>query len=101
MQIPKNIVRPAHYTSYEIEPIAVINSWDLNFNLGNVVKYLARAGKKRGNSRVQDLQKARQYLTFEIERYGNNPHNPSQEQMGDVAGEQVVDASDASGGEVS
>ena len=79
-----NVVRPKHYTSAAIEPIEVIHAWDLNFDLGNVIKYIARAGKKRGNSRLQDVMKAQQYLAFEVSRLQasgrsvpNEDHNDS------------------------
>lgn len=58
---------PAHYTFSSFEPKDVIRAWGLNFNLGSVVKYIARAGKKPGNNKIQDLQKAREFLTFEID----------------------------------
>lgn len=48
------------------EAIKVIEAWELGFNLGNVVKYLSRAGKKDGNSRERDLEKALWYLDREI-----------------------------------
>lgn len=92
-----NIVRPAHYTAYSIEPIAVINSWGLNFNLGNVIKYVARAGKKRRTTPLQDLQKARQYLDFEIERIGTDErysHHTSSKQGPDVDMQCQADATD-------
>lgn len=64
---------PPHYTSFPdgIECIHVTR-W-FNFNLGNAIKYIWRAGKKTTDP-VQDLQKAMKYLEFEIERikqYGN------------------------------
>lgn len=59
------ISHPAHYCRSEYEPKDVIRSWDLNFNLGCVVKYVARAGYK--DDIIQDLKKARQFLDFEIE----------------------------------
>ena len=37
---------PTHYQG-TIQPIDLINAQDLNFNLGNVVKYVCRAGKKK------------------------------------------------------
>lgn len=40
----------------------------LSFNLGNVVKYSARAGFKAGTDAVQDLSKAKWYLESEIDR---------------------------------
>jgi len=43
------------------EAIKVIEAWDLNFHLGNVVKYISRAGKKSKNS-IEDLKKAEWYL---------------------------------------
>ena len=39
----------------------------LGFNLGNVVKYIARAGYKTADS-LQDLRKAAWYLDREIKR---------------------------------
>lgn len=38
------------------------------FSLGNVIKYVWRAGKKGDAHRVEDLEKARRYLEFEIDR---------------------------------
>lgn len=43
-----------------------IDDMEFNFNLGNVVKYVSRAGKKEGESRLTDLNKARDYLDREI-----------------------------------
>lgn len=61
-----NAIRPNHYCDgREYEPKDVIRDWNLNFNLGNTVKYIARAGKK--DDIIQDLNKAKQYLEFEIE----------------------------------
>ena len=60
------IESPAHYAEgREYEPKDVIRDWGLNFNLGNVVKYVSRAGRK--GDALEDLRKARQYLDFEIE----------------------------------
>ncbi len=57
---------PLHYTEgRKFEPKDVIRDWGLNFNLGSALKYIARAGRK-GNT-VEDLEKAREYLAFEIE----------------------------------
>ena len=62
-----DISKPAHYViDREYEPRKVIMDWGLNFYLGNVVKYIARAGRK--DDTIKDLEKARQYLTWEIER---------------------------------
>lgn len=63
-------VRPAHYGGPEnpFEPIKVIEHYALNFSLGNAVKYILRAGKKDAAKTVEDLEKARTYLDFEIAR---------------------------------
>ena len=63
---------PPHYTATGAkckcgEAIEVIQiTRELNFCLGNVVKYILRAGKK--GDRLEDLRKARRYIDFEIER---------------------------------
>jgi hypothetical protein len=59
------IKRPEHYCFSKFEPKDVIREWGLNFNLGSAVKYIARAGRK--DDIVQDLKKAREFLSFEIE----------------------------------
>ena len=56
--------KPPHYTTGGIETIDFIEAKNLNYNLGNVVKYITRADHK-GN-RLQDLQKAKWYLEREI-----------------------------------
>lgn len=62
----KMIKSPKHYTEgRKFEPKDVIRDWGLNFNLGNAVKYLARAGRK--GDAVEDLKKAQQYIQFEID----------------------------------
>lgn len=63
--VSDSVNHPAHYGGdTPTEPIKVIRAWGLGFNLGNVVKYLARAGKK--GSALEDLKKARFYLDDEI-----------------------------------
>ncbi len=62
------IIHPNHYNTGKIEVWDAITDWGLDFLLGNVVKYVARAGKK-DNSRSQDLQKAREYIEKAIEVY--------------------------------
>lgn len=63
----KTISAPEHYVAgRHFEPHLVIEDWDLNFNLGNVLKYISRAGRK--DDILIDLKKARQYLDFEIAR---------------------------------
>jgi hypothetical protein len=61
---PDSINHPAHYTAGGIETIDFIEAKKLNYNLGNVIKYLTRADHK-GN-KLEDLRKAQWYLTREI-----------------------------------
>ncbi len=56
---------PAHYTAYKgIEVIDLTEQ--MNFNRGNAVKYIARAGLKDPDREVEDLEKARWYIDREI-----------------------------------
>lgn len=59
---------PSHYHAQSgVEVIDAVEAWGLGFCLGNVIKYVARAGHK-GDAR-EDLQKALWYLTRELSRY--------------------------------
>lgn len=63
---------PSHYNTGQIEVIDAILDWDLSFCLGNVVKYVARAGKKNKETYLEDLRKAAWYLAKEIEVQSKN-----------------------------
>ncbi len=58
-------VRPKHYISgSEFDVIDIAKAYKLNFNRGNIVKYICRAGKKEDE--LKDLKKALDYLQREI-----------------------------------
>lgn len=60
------VKHPSHYVEgKKYEPKDVIRDWGLNFNLGNALKYIARAGRK--DDIVQELKKAQEYIQFEID----------------------------------
>ena len=59
-------INPAHYKTGGIETIDFIEAKRLNYNLGNVVKYVSRADHK--NNRFEDLKKAAWYLQREIDK---------------------------------
>ncbi len=59
-------IRPDYYKSGGLEAFDVIDAFDLDFNLGNAFKYIARAGKK--DDKIRDLRKAVTYLNREIEK---------------------------------
>ena len=65
----EQVNHPSHYGGKDnpYEAIKVIDAWNLDFCLGNVVKYISRAGKKGNNSKEQDLKKALWYLEHELE----------------------------------
>lgn len=64
----EDLKHPSYYCDgRRYEPKDVIHDWDLNFDLGNAVKYIARAGRKEGEEAIKDLTKAKTYLEFEIE----------------------------------
>ncbi len=64
---PDLVNRPPHYTDGGIDTLKFIEAKDLNYRLGNVVKYISRTGKKVDSDPLQDLEKARFYLDREIE----------------------------------
>lgn len=62
---------PNHYGGKEnlYEVVKVCENWDLDKDayLFNVVKYVARAGKKNPEKELEDLRKAAWYLNRKIE----------------------------------
>ena len=58
---------PFHYTDGKIEVIDFIEDKKLPFHLGNVVKYVSRAGKKDKTKTIEDLKKAQWYLNRYIQ----------------------------------
>lgn len=58
---------PSHYTAYRgLEVIQLTEQ--MNFNRGNAVKYICRAGLKSKETEIEDLEKAVWYLQREIVR---------------------------------
>jgi hypothetical protein len=68
-----NVKHPSHYTYGKIETIDFILDKSLDFPLGNAIKYIVRAGHKESegmtliDKAIEDLEKAKQYIDFEIE----------------------------------
>jgi transposase-like protein len=63
---PDPVNHPPHYKAGNIETIDFIEAKDLNYRLGNVVKYVSRCGRKVNSDPLVDLKKARWYLDREI-----------------------------------
>jgi len=57
---------PTHYTRGNIEVWDFIRDQDLNYHLGNAIKYICRAGYKSSESKEKDLKKAIHYLENEL-----------------------------------
>lgn len=70
---PELVNHPQHYggENNPYEAIKVIEAWDLDFHLGNTVKYISRAGKKGTDKELQDLKKALWYLERKIQNIEN------------------------------
>jgi len=57
--------KPTHYeTDATYDVIDICKTYNLNFNKGNVLKYVCRAGKK--DDEIKDLRKAIDYIEREI-----------------------------------
>jgi hypothetical protein len=69
----ENVNHPTHYGGAEnpYEVIKVCEAWDLDKDayLFNVIKYVARSGKKYKEKELEDLEKALFYLTRRIDTY--------------------------------
>jgi hypothetical protein len=57
-------IEPVYYYGKTLTAIDIIEDFDLNFCLGNVIKYVLRAGSK--DDKVADLKKSIWYLEREI-----------------------------------
>ena len=58
---------PAYYTRGSIEVWDFIRDQELNYHLGNAIKYICRAGHKDVSKKDTDLKKAIHYLTNELQ----------------------------------
>lgn len=68
-EVTKQVDHPDHYNKGKFEVIDVIEDWKLGFNLGNAIKYLARADHK--GHRTEDLKKAIWYIQRELGQRDN------------------------------
>lgn len=68
MTVRGRVNHPDYYGGEDnpYEAIKIIEAYDLNFSLGNVIKYVLRAGKK-SDSAIEDLEKAAHYIQFQID----------------------------------
>jgi len=72
--VAEQVDHPSHYRKDSgLEAIDAIEAWDLNFNLGNVVKYVCRAGLKDNTDGIEDLEKALWYIQRELNARASSP----------------------------
>ena len=75
MENKEMVNNPNHYGGKDnvYEVVKVCEAWGLDKDayIFNVVKYVARAGKKDSDKELQDLEKAKWYLERRIERIKN------------------------------
>ena len=79
---------PNYYRRGNIQVWTFIRDQDLNFHLGNAIKYICRAGHK--DSKADDLKKAIHYLTNELD---NIPPTASQGVSEKFPGQQQYESS--------
>ena len=70
---------PSHYTKGKIEVADFIADQKLNFDRGNAVKYVCRAGSKDPEKEIQDLEKAIWYINHEIKMLKGEKENGTEE----------------------
>jgi len=59
-----NPIEPNHYTKMAISPLEYIEANNINYTIGNVIKYVSRYENKNG---LEDLKKAQWYLSHVID----------------------------------
>lgn len=66
----EQVNHPEHYggEGNPYEATKVIEAWNLDFCLGNAVKYISRLGKKDSTKTIEDLKKSEWYIRREINR---------------------------------
>ena len=63
-----SVLSPSYYNKENMSVSDIVDEYELNFNKGNIIKYVLRSGKKNKDTEIQDLQKAMRYCQMEIER---------------------------------
>ncbi len=66
----ENVNHPSHYQGTKFEVIDIIEDFNLDFELGNAVKYILRAGKKQKTQQayIEDLKKSIWYLQRKVDK---------------------------------
>ena len=75
-----SVNHPSHYNKGTIEVWDFISDWKLNFDRGNAIKYICRAGSKDPNKEIQDLEKAIEYINHEIKMLKGETENGTEKE---------------------
>ena len=75
MESNDSVNHPSHYNKGKIEVWDFISDWKLNFDRGNAIKYICRAGSKDPEKEIQDLEKAIEYINHEIKMLKGESEN--------------------------
>lgn len=75
-----SVNHPSHYNKGKIEVADFIADQKLNFDRGNAVKYVCRAGSKDPDKEIQDLEKAIWYINHEIKMLKGDITNGTEEE---------------------
>ena len=78
--ISDSVNHPSHYNKGKIEVADFIADQKLNFDRGNAVKYVCRAGSKDPDKEIQDLEKAIWYINHEIKMLKGDIENGTKEE---------------------
>ena len=70
-----SVLSPSYYNKENMSVSDIVDEYELNFNKGNIIKYVLRSGKKQADTEIQDLQKAMRYCQMEIERLNKRLSN--------------------------
>ena len=70
LEVQENSINHPSYYNQGIEAIDYIESHNMNFNLGNIIKYITRCEHKE--NKVKDLEKAKWYIDREIAKVDKN-----------------------------
>lgn len=71
---------PSHYTTHPSGIEAIQITRHMNFNIGNAIKYLWRAGLKNQDKHIEDLKKAIFYINDEIKRLQGEYNGPTKKE---------------------
>ena len=79
-QYVDSVNHPSHYNKGKIEVADFIADQKLNFDRGNAVKYVCRAGSKDPEKEIQDLEKAIWYINHEIKMLKGESENGTEKE---------------------